>query len=151
MKKTLLASACTFAAHAGEMRHATSDAIAINQADLWPKPANPIAKGSESSPALKVVQNFFATYGKGGIEALKDYVAEDVEWYIPGRHSLSGTKRGVDEFLAFFNQLGKAGFKAEAMIMAANDGYVIDAHRGWSTKGKNGKNIDLNWVLLYQN
>lgn len=156
MKKTLLtallASVCTLSAHAGEVTNAkaTADAAAINQADLWVKPENPIAKGSENSPALKVVQNFFAAYGKGDMEALKNYVAEDVEWYIPGRHVLSGTKRGVDEFLAFFNQLGKAGFKAEVMIMAANDTYVIDAHRGWSTKGKNGENVDLNWVLLYQ-
>ena len=35
------------------------------------------------------------------------------------------------------------------MILAANDNYVIDAHRGWSNTDS-GENIDLNWVLLYQ-
>ncbi|MDN3685174.1 hypothetical protein QW180_22660 [Vibrio sinaloensis] len=34
------------------------------------------------------------------------------------------------------------------MILAANDTYVIDAHRGWSTA--EGEQIDVNWVLLYQ-
>lgn len=34
------------------------------------------------------------------------------------------------------------------MILAASDTYVIDAHRGWSTKADS--NIDVNWVLLYQ-
>ncbi|GAA5213511.1 nuclear transport factor 2 family protein [Corallincola platygyrae] len=126
------------------------DALAINNAALWPKPANPVAAGSEESPALKVVQNFFAAYGKGDTEALKSYVADDVEWHIPGRHALAGTKRGVDEFLAFFEQLGQAGFHAEVMILAANDTYVIDAHRGWSTTAGADENIDLNWVLLYQ-
>ncbi|CAN5215786.1 hypothetical protein BH18THE2_BH18THE2_07760 [soil metagenome] len=42
-----------------------------------------------------------------------------------------------------------AGFKAHVMILAANDNYVIDAHRGWSNI-TNGDNVDLNWVLLYQ-
>lgn len=124
------------------------DAVAINNPDLWPKPQNPIAAGSEQSEALQVVQGFFGAYGAGDMEALKDFVAEDVEWHIPGTHRLSGTKRGIDEFVEFFSQLGKAGFQAEVMILAANDTYVIDAHRGWSTNAED--NIDLNWVLLYQ-
>ena len=127
---------------------AVSDTAEINQPELWPKPANPVAKGSENSPALQVVQNFFAAYGAGDMEALKRYVADDVEWHIPGRHTLAGTKRGIDEFVSFFGQLGKAGFRAEVIILAANDTYVIDAHRGWSNT--EGDNIDLNWVLIYQ-
>lgn len=127
---------------------ALSDAAEINQPELWPKPANPVARGSENSSALQVVQNFFAAYGAGDMEALKRYVAEDVEWHIPGRHPLAGTKRGIDEFVGFFSQLGRAGFQAEVMILAANDSYVIDAHRGWSNV--EGENIDLNWVLIYQ-
>ena len=127
---------------------AIQDAVEINNPTLWPKPANPVAKGSEQSSALKVVQGFFAAYGAGDMETLKQYVAEAVEWHIPVRHKLAGTKRGIDEFVGFFNQLGKAGFKAEVMILAANDTYVIDAHRGWSTA--EGEQIDVNWVLLYQ-
>lgn len=127
---------------------AAADARSINTASVWPKPENPVAPGSENSAALKVVQGFFEAYGKGDMKALRKFVADDIEWYIPGRHPLSGIKRGVDEFLAFFEQLGEAGFQAEVMIMAANDRYVVDAHRGWSTKA--GENVDLNWVLLYQ-
>ncbi|WCE31836.1 nuclear transport factor 2 family protein [Vibrio sp. SCSIO 43137] len=127
---------------------AAKDAVEINTPSLWPKPANPVAQGSENSNALKVVQGFFGAYGKGDMQGLKQFVAEDVEWHIPGRHPLAGTKRGIDEFVAFFNQLGAAGFAAEVMILAANDTYVIDAHRGWSSKAD--ENIDLNWILLYQ-
>lgn len=127
---------------------AAADASAINSADLWPKPANPVASGSENSDALKVVQGFFAAYGQGDMEALKSFVAEDIEWHIPGQHKLAGTKRGIEEFTDFFAKLGKAGFQAQVMILAANDTYVIDAHRGWSSKADD--NIDLNWVLLYQ-
>ena len=58
----------------------------------------------------------------------------------------AGTKRGITEFTEFFGKLGQAGFKAEVMILAANDTYVIDAHRGFSTA--EDENIDLNWILL---
>ena len=125
-----------------------TDAQQINQSSLWPKPENPVAKGSEESSALQVVQGFFAAYASGDSEALNQFVADDIEWHIPGQHPLAGTKRGIKEFSAFFSALGKAGFKAEVMILAANDQYVIDAHRGYSTTEEG--NIDLNWVLLYQ-
>lgn len=127
---------------------AVVDAQEINQHTLWPKPKNPIAVDSEHSSALKVVQGFFNAYGKGDMQALASFVAEDVEWHIPGRHKLAGTKRGIKQFTEFFSQLAEAGFNAEVMILAANDTYVIDAHRGWSTKAE--RNIDVNWVLLYQ-
>ncbi|WP_211236249.1 nuclear transport factor 2 family protein [Aliagarivorans marinus] len=137
--------------HNQQLASAISDAHAINQAENWPKPVNPVAPGSDESPALKVVQGFFAAYGAGDMEAIKQYVAEDVEWHIPGRHRLAGTKRGITEFTEFFAKLGEAGFKAEVMMLAANEHYVIDAHRGYSTAGDSAQqNIDLNWILLYQ-
>lgn len=61
---------------------------------------------------------------------------------------MSGIKKGIDELIAFFEELKGLGFKAEVMILAANENYVIDAHRGWNTKGS--KQVDLNWILLYQ-
>ena len=125
------------------------DAQAINQARLWPKPQNPVAQGAQQSKALEVIQGFFAAYAKGDLTAIKTFVAEDVEWHIPGRHKLAGTKRSIAEFTEFFGQLGNAGFKAEVMILAANDTYVIDAHRGYSNTDT-GSDIDINWVLLYQ-
>ena len=127
---------------------AIDDGVAINNHNLWVKPANPVAPGSEENQSLKLVQKMFDAYAKGDTEALKEVVAEDVEWHIPGRHPLAGTKRGLDELGEFFKALHGAGFKAEVMILAANDNYVIDAHRGWSNTGQG--DVDLNWVLLYQ-
>ncbi|WP_241033870.1 nuclear transport factor 2 family protein [Vibrio maerlii] len=106
-------------------KQAVQDAVAINQESLWVKPQNPVASGSENSEALKVVQGFFAAYANEDTDAMKEFVAEDIEWYIPGRHKLAGTKRGIKEFTEFFAKLGEASFKAEVMILAANDNYVI--------------------------
>jgi len=126
----------------------TKDAVTINTPSIWAKPANPVAPGSEDNENLKLVMKMFDAYSKGDTEVLRQVVAEDIEWYIPGRHPLSGIKRGIDELIAFFEELKELGFKAEVMILAANENYVIDAHRGWNTKGN--KQVDLNWILLYQ-
>lgn len=127
---------------------AIEDAKLINDKLLWPKLPNAVAPGSETNENLKVVQTFFAAFAKNDLEGIRQVMAEDVEWHIPGRHPLSGTKRGIPEIMEFFKHLQTGGFKAELIILAANEKYVIDAHRGWSNTGKD--DIDFNWVLIYQ-
>ena len=75
-------------------------------------------------------------------------MAPEVEWHIPGHHSLAGTKRGIEEIMAFFALLQKANFKAEVLFLGANENYVVDVHRGWGEYGD--KSVDTNWILLYQ-
>jgi ketosteroid isomerase-like protein len=126
-----------------------NQARSINSPQFWPKPANPIPTQLENNTNIQIVQDFFEAYERNDLEGIRQVLAEDVQWHIPGRHPLSGTKNGIDEVINFFEELGKVGFKAEVMILAANDNYVIDAHRGWSNI-TNGENVDLNWILLYQ-
>jgi uncharacterized protein len=134
---------------AENMNEIQNQAIRINDPQVWPKPDNPVPAGLENNTNLQVVQNFYEAYGKNDLEGIRQVLAEEIQWYIPGRHPLSGTKNGINEVINFFDELEKAGFKAEVMILSANDGYVIDAHRGWSNV-THGENVDLNWVLLYQ-
>jgi hypothetical protein len=98
---------------------------------------------------IKVVQDFFAAYGANDLDGIAAVMDEDVLWHIPGRHPLSGTKTGRDEVLAFFGQLGVAGFKAEPIYFGADENHVVDIHRGWSnSEGK--PNVDTIWALLYR-
>ena len=110
--------------------------------------ASPAFAGSPDEN-IKVVQDFFAAYGKGDLDGIAAVMDENVQWHIPGRHPLSGTKNGRDEVLAFFGQLGVAKFKAEPIFFGADDNYVVDIHRGWSNaEGK--PNVDTTWALVYR-
>jgi ketosteroid isomerase-like protein/fermentation-respiration switch protein FrsA (DUF1100 family) len=120
----------------------------INNKNIWPKPVNTTSSEQENNPNIKVVQDFFIAYGKNDLDGIRKVMAADVEWYIPWKHKLSGTKKWIDEVVGFFKLLQKAKFMAQPMILAANDNYVIDAHRGWSNTGEN--DIDMNWALLYK-
>jgi fermentation-respiration switch protein FrsA (DUF1100 family)/ketosteroid isomerase-like protein len=120
----------------------------INNPLIWGKPASPIANEQSNNANVKLVQSFFEAYGSNNMAGIKKVMADDVKWYIPGNHKLSGIKNGIQEVISFFKLLQKAGFKAEPMFMAANDNYVVDVHRGWSTTGND--DIDMNWVLVYE-
>lgn len=98
---------------------------------------------------IKVVRDFFTAYGADDLEGIAAVMDEDVKWHIPGRHPLSGTKKGRDEVLAFFAQLGAAGFQADPIYFGADETHVVDILRGWSNaEGK--PNVDTTWALVYR-
>ncbi|MEU7768955.1 nuclear transport factor 2 family protein [Nocardia sp. NPDC049190] len=98
-------------------------------------------------PHVRLIQDYYTAYAAGDPAKLREYFAEDIRWMIPGRHPLSGVKVGADEVLAFFAELGKAGFRAEPISLAADRGWVLDLHRGWSTKPEG---LDILWALAFR-
>jgi len=81
---------------------------------------------------IATIKKFYEAYATGDANRVADFFSDDIAWRIPGRHPLSGEKRGKTEVTAFFAELAKAGFKAEPLFFGANEHYVVDIHRGWS-------------------
>ncbi|HJV39507.1 MAG TPA: nuclear transport factor 2 family protein [Geothrix sp.] len=96
---------------------------------------------------LSKIQDFFAAYASKNVSAVKDAMSEDIIWRIPGHHPLAGDKRGISEVLAFFDQLAKAGFQAQPIVVVEQGDFVVDHHRGWSTAGSG---LDLMWCLVFR-
>jgi ketosteroid isomerase-like protein len=102
---------------------------------------------SDKTSKIDAINKFFAAYATYDLDGMRAVLTDDVEWTVPGHHALSGTKHGVEEVAAFFTQLGKAGFQAEPLFLEANEEYVVDIHRGWTTEGT-GK-VDTTWALVW--
>jgi uncharacterized protein len=102
---------------------------------------------ASKDPKIEAIDAFFAAYASYDLDQMRKVLADDIEWTIPGHHPLSGTKRGVEEVAAFFTQLGKAGFQADPLFLEANDEYVVDVHRGWTTEGVG--QVDTLWALVW--
>ncbi|GAA4995970.1 nuclear transport factor 2 family protein [Actinopolymorpha pittospori] len=102
---------------------------------------------SDKTSKIDAINKFFAAYATYDLEAMREVLTDDIEWTIPGHHALSGIKRGVEEVAAFFTQLAKAGFQADPLFLEANEEYVVDIHRGWTTEGV-GK-VDTTWALVW--
>lgn len=96
---------------------------------------------------LAAITAFFDAYGRGDRGAIAAVLAPDIEWTIPGHHPLAGTKHGVDEVLAFFAALGESGFQAETFFLEEAGDYVVDVHRGYSTRGVG--QVDTTWALVW--
>ena len=103
----------------------------------------------KANPNIKLIQEFYAAYGTHDAEKIGSFFADDIVWRIPGRHPLSGVKRGKKEVMAFFGQLASAKFKAEPIFFGANDKYVVDVHRGWSN-AEGHPNVDTVWALVFR-
>ncbi len=58
-------------------------------------------------PNLELIDRFFAAYSNRDLAGLRQVLAENVKWIFPGRHPLSGTKTGIDQVVAFFDDMGK--------------------------------------------
>jgi hypothetical protein len=101
----------------------------------------------DAHPNTTLIREYYAAYAEGDLRALRRFFARDIRWTIPGHHPLAGTKHGVDEVLAFFSALGRAGFRAELLALAADGDWVLDLHRGWSTTPEG---LDITWVLAFR-
>ncbi|MGF6884620.1 ketosteroid isomerase-like protein [Nocardia sp. GAS34] len=102
---------------------------------------------AQQDPKIRVIGDFFDAYTRYDRDGMKAVLADDIAWTIPGHHALSGTKHGLEEVVAFFDQLARAGMKAETFFLEANEEYVVDIHRGYSTEG-DGK-VDTLWALVW--
>ncbi|WP_084338833.1 nuclear transport factor 2 family protein [Actinomadura oligospora] len=98
---------------------------------------------------LALVRRFYEAYGRYDLDAMRETLAPDISWHIPGRHPLAGTHHGLDELMAFFGELARSAFKAEVLYLGADENYVVDLHRGWSNR-EDGDDLDQVWVLVYQ-
>ena len=52
--------------------------------------------------SLHAAQN--AMYAGEDVEAMRALLADDVVWHVPGRNSIAGVYRGVDDVLAYFRR-----------------------------------------------
>lgn len=96
---------------------------------------------------VQTIHAFFAAYAAKNVAAVREVMAADIRWTIPGHHPLAGTKHGIEEVLAFFDLLGRANFQAQPLVVAESGDYVIDHHRGWSEEAGG---LDLTWCLVFR-
>src|SRR2546423_15493491 len=83
---------------------------------------------AEASEVKAVVEKFLAhqreMYAGGDLEAVRELLAEDVAWHVPGRSPIAGDYRGRDEVLRYFvtrRELAHATFRILVRGVLADD------------------------------
>ncbi|HXW43901.1 MAG TPA: nuclear transport factor 2 family protein [Streptosporangiaceae bacterium] len=105
------------------------------------------AEASQLLARLHTAQNSF--YSGGGEGELRDLLAPDITWHVPGRNAIAGTYRGYDEVVGYFTRrraLAGNTFRITRRDLLTGDGDTIaaltdgearlrDETRWWTTVG----------------
>jgi hypothetical protein len=89
-------------------------------------------------PNVELIRRGYAAFANGDMATLNDIFADDIEWTIPGRSPISGTRKGKAEVFDFFGELAARSentFSLEMIDLLGSDDHVVAlvherAHRG---------------------
>lgn len=99
-----------------------------------------------------IIDNFFEAWGKHDFAALRQVMKEDVIWVFLGQHPLAGVKNGIEEVVAFFDNMsaimGASGVKAEKLVTGSNEHYLLECQH-ITTHREDGNNIDHHICVLW--
>jgi uncharacterized protein len=100
----------------------------------------------ENAALLKRAAEAFA---RGDAATLRELIAEDVVWHVPGRSPVAGTYRGHGELFGYFGkilELSAGTFRAEVHDTLATDEHVVNLERVTATRGI--KQLDVDLILV---
>jgi ketosteroid isomerase-like protein len=110
----------------------------------------------DRASAESILQNLHAAqnamYAGGDLDAVRALLADDVAWHVPGRNSIAGVYRGVDQVQAYFRR--RRALAANSMrlhpgeIMVGERDHIAVLTEGTATVG----GIEHRWgtVGLYR-
>ncbi|MCI0488454.1 MAG: nuclear transport factor 2 family protein [Blastocatellia bacterium] len=100
-------------------------------------------------PNAQIMRRANKAFSEGDIAALKEIIAEDAVWHVPGKSALAGDYRGHEEIFGFFGKLMELSggtFKAELHDITASDKHAVNLDRLTGTRGE--KALDINLALV---
>jgi ketosteroid isomerase-like protein len=99
-----------------------------------------------------VIGNFFEAYSKHDFDAIRKVMSEDVIWVFMGQHPLAGVKNGIEDVVAFFDNMaeimGSSKVKAEKLVTGSNDNFLVECQH-ITTSREDGNNIDHHICVLW--
>ena len=100
-------------------------------------------------PNAALMRRATEAFSKGDIATLKQIIAEDAAWHVPGRSQVAGDYRGHDQIFGFFGKLMELSggtFKVELHDVLATDDHAINLDRMTGRRGD--KTLDMDLVLV---
>lgn len=84
-----------------------------------------------SHPNVAIIEKMWECFANGDMDTLRTLFASDVIYRMPGYHPIAGTKQGIEELFAFFEELEKSNVQVDLLkIGALGDDLVVEVHHG---------------------
>jgi ketosteroid isomerase-like protein len=91
---------------------------------------------------VAIIERMWECFRTGDATTLRSLFTTDVLYRMPGYHPLAGTKEGVEELFAFFNQLTRSQVQVDLLkIGALGDDLVVEMRHGHG--GVQGATLDV--------
>lgn len=99
-----------------------------------------------------IVDRFFAAYSQHNFTALREVMEEDVIWIFLGQHPLAGVKNGIEEVVAFFDNMSAimsaSSVQADKLVSGSNGDFLIECQH-IVTHRDDGHNLDHHVCVLW--
>jgi hypothetical protein len=79
---------------------------------------------TEEHPNATAYRRTVDAFRARDFDTIRSLVAEDVVWHVPGRHSMAGEIRGLDELVAWLGRSSELGFTIREHDVFGNDEHV---------------------------
>ena len=93
----------------------------------------------------KIIDKYFEAYAQRNLDGIKEVMDENVQWYFLGDHPFGGIKKGIEEVVAFFDQMAKVMGESkpviEKPIVCENEKHLIECVHT-KVNREDGINID---------
>ncbi|MEV4760413.1 nuclear transport factor 2 family protein [Micromonospora sp. NPDC049559] len=99
----------------------------------------------QEHPNLALVDRFFASYLRRDLAALRALTTTDVRWHFPGPPPLGGEKRGIEEIVAFLDEISTFAFQERCGFRGVNDDHLVEYKR--TTRADDGRALD--WCVVW--
>lgn len=102
---------------------------------------------------IHIVKSIFEAFGRGDIPALLTFVAEDVEWELPGPEvvPICGARRGHEGVIDFFRRVGESiefeHFEARDFVAQKDKVVVLGGERGRAKS--TGRSFANEWAMVF--
>ena len=74
---------------------------------------------------LETAKKGYAAFSAGDAAGAFEFIADDVEWIVPGNSAVSGTLRGKQEVGAYWQKLAEKGFSVAPQYWFSDDVRVV--------------------------
>ena len=101
---------------------------------------------------VQIVKDGFAAYGRGDMQGLLAFCAEDIEWIVPGEGwPLAGTYRGhagVADFFQKISEMLEISFLEHREFVAQGDRVLVVGFDRGRVKATN-RTFEGHWVMAF--
>jgi uncharacterized protein len=101
-------------------------------------------------PNVDVVRAMYEAHGRGDEARLRELLAEDVVWHLPGRTSVAGEHHGQDALLELWRR--EAGMLGGRVLPAVHDITASDDHvvvLSGATLQRQGRTLSLKLISVF--